>query len=682
MRVEKEVLRKQIERNLKVSFGKELGEAKDFEIYRALGQAVMENIADNWYDTGKLYEKQKQAFYLSAEFLMGRALGNNLINLGMLKEVQELFDELGIDYNKVEDAEEDSALGNGGLGRLAACFLDSLATLNLPGKGYGIRYRNGIFNQEFRDGYQIEKPETWLKYGDVWSVMRPDDEVIVTFGDGSVRAVPYDMPIIGYGTNNINTLRLWEAHSLVDLDLGKFNQQDYLHATQQKTLAEDISRVLYPNDSTDEGKKLRLKQQYFFVSASLQDIVKRYKKVHGNDFDKFAEFTAIQLNDTHPVIAIPELMRIFIDIEGISWEKAWSIVEKTFAYTNHTILAEALEKWWVGLYEQVVPRVYQITQGIDNQLRELLEQKFPGDKARQDRMRIINGNMIHMAWLAIYGSHKVNGVAALHTEILKNKELKDWYELYPEKFLNKTNGITQRRWLLQSNPQLASLITELIGDAWITDLSELKKLEAYLDDEKVLKRILDIICSFGFILCFWWLYILIAILVKVKLGSPVVFKQKRPGLNGKIFTMYKFRSMTDAKDKNGNLLSDAERLPKFGKVLRATSLDEIPEFINVLKGEMSIIGPRPLLVEYLERYNAEQKRRHNVRPGITGWAQVNGRNAISWEEKFRYDVEYVDNLTFFLDVKIVFLTIKKIVVKEGISQEGNATMEKFTGASK
>lgn len=492
MRVEKEVLRKQIERNLKVSFGKELGEAKDFEIYRALGQAVMENVADNWYDTGKLYEKQKQAFYLSAEFLMGRALGNNLINLGMLKEVQELFDELGIDYNKVEDAEEDSALGNGGLGRLAACFLDSLATLNLPGKGYGIRYRNGIFNQEFRDGYQIEKPETWLKYGDVWSVMRPDDEVIVTFGDGSVRAVPYDMPIIGYGTNNINTLRLWEAHSLVDLDLGKFNQQDYLHATQQKTLAEDISRVLYPNDSTDEGKKLRLKQQYFFVSASLQDIVKRYKKVHGNDFDKFAEFTAIQLNDTHPVIAIPELMRIFIDIEGISWEKAWSIVEKTFAYTNHTILAEALEKWWVGLYEQVVPRVYQITQGIDNQLRELLEQKFPGDKARQDRMRIINGNMIHMAWLAIYGSHKVNGVAALHTEILKNKELKDWYELYPEKFLNKTNGITQRRWLLQSNPQLASLITELIGDAWITDLSELKKLEAYLDDEKVLKRILDI----------------------------------------------------------------------------------------------------------------------------------------------------------------------------------------------
>lgn len=492
MRIEKDVLKKQIEKNLKVSFGKEINEAEEFEIYRALGQSIMENISENWYDTTKKYSKQKQAFYLSAEFLMGRALGNNLINLGMLGEVKQLFNELGIDYNKVEDAEEDSALGNGGLGRLAACFLDSLATLNLPGQGYGIRYRNGIFNQKFKDGYQVETPETWLKYGDVWSVARPADEVIVTFGDGSVRALPYDMPIIGYGTNNINTLRLWEAHSLVDLDLGKFNQQDYLNATKDRTLAEDISRVLYPNDSTDEGKKLRLKQQYFFVSASLQDIVKKYKKVHGNNFDNFSDFVAIQLNDTHPVIGIPELMRIFIDIEGLSWEKAWSIVEKTFAYTNHTILAEALEKWWVGLYEQVVPRVYQITQGIDNQLRRFLAEKYPNDYGRQERMRIINGNMIHMAWLAIYGSHKVNGVAALHTDILKEKELRDWYELYPDKFLNKTNGITQRRWLLQSNPQLASLITELIGDEWITDLSQLKKLEDFIDDEKVLKRILEI----------------------------------------------------------------------------------------------------------------------------------------------------------------------------------------------
>lgn len=492
MVIEKEKLKAEILKNLKISFGKELSEAKDFEIYRALGETIMQEIAEDWYDTQKLYSQKKQAFYLSAEFLMGRALGNNLINLGILGEVKELFNELGIDYNKVEDAEEDAALGNGGLGRLAACFLDSMATLNLPGQGYGIRYRNGIFNQEFRDGYQIEKPETWLKYGDVWSVMRPDDEVIVTFGDGSVRALPYDMPIIGYGTKNINTLRLWEAHSLVDLDLGKFNQQDYLHATEDKTLSEDISRVLYPNDSTDEGKKLRLKQQYFFVSASLQDIVKKFKRVHGTDFSKFSDYVAIQLNDTHPVIGIPELMRIFIDIEGISWEEAWAIVEKTFSYTNHTILAEALEKWWVGLFEQVVPRIYQITQGIDNQLKGLLAKKYPDDQARQERMQIISGNMIHMAWLAIYGSSKVNGVAELHTEILKKKELKDWYELYPEKFLNKTNGITQRRWLLQSNPQLASFITELIGDGWITELSELKKLEDYLDDENVLKRILEI----------------------------------------------------------------------------------------------------------------------------------------------------------------------------------------------
>ena len=492
MKIEKNELKKQIEKYVKISFGKDITEANEFEVYRALGQAIIEEISEDWFETKKLYSQKKQAFYLSAEFLMGRALGNNLINLGLLNEVKEVLAEYGIDYNKVEDEEEDSALGNGGLGRLAACFLDSLATLNLPGQGYGIRYRNGIFNQTFKDGYQVEKPETWLKYGDVWSIERPADEVIVSFGDEDVRAVPYDMPIIGYGTKNINTLRLWEAHSIVDLDLGKFNQQDYLHATQEKTRAEDISRVLYPNDSTDEGKKLRLKQQYFFVSASLQDILRKFKKIHGRDFDKFAEFTAIQLNDTHPVIAIPELMRLLLDVEGVSWEKAWGIVEKTFSYTNHTILAEALEKWWVGLYEQVVPRVYQITQGINDQLKGFLAEKFPNDPARQGRMAVIKGNMIHMAWLAIYGSHTINGVAALHTEILKKKELKDWYEIYPEKFQNKTNGITQRRWLLQSNPQLAKLITELLGDGWITDLSQLKRLEEYIDDEGILRRILEI----------------------------------------------------------------------------------------------------------------------------------------------------------------------------------------------
>lgn len=492
MLFEKTVWKERLEERLLVKFGTTLEEASFFEIYQALGDTIMEKIAKDWYDTKKKYEREKQAFYLSSEFLMGRAMGNNLINLGIQEEVIALLKELGIDYNQVEEEEEDAALGNGGLGRLAACFMDSLATLNLPGQGYSIRYKNGIFNQYLRDGYQVEKPETWLRYGDVWSVARPEDEVIVNFGNTSVRALPYDMPIIGYGTKNINTLRLWEAHAIQDLDLGIFNQQDYLHATQEKTLAEDISRVLYPNDSTDEGKKLRLRQQYFFVSASLQDIMKKFKKIHGREFEKIPEYIAIQLNDTHPVIAIPELMRLLVDIEGVKWEEAWEIVKKTFSYTNHTILAEALEKWWIGLYQEVVPRIFQITEGIHNQFRAELSQLYPNDMGKQNRMSIIQGNMIHMAWLAIYGSHKVNGVAELHTEILKGRELRDWYELYPDKFLNKTNGITQRRWLLKSNPQLASYITELIGNAWITDLSELKKLEEYLEDNSVLEKILAI----------------------------------------------------------------------------------------------------------------------------------------------------------------------------------------------
>ena len=331
MEFNKEKWKEKLEEKLLEKFSVSLKDASPFEVYRALGETVMSFIARDWYETKQEYSKTKQAFYLSSEFLMGRALGNNLINLGIDKEIQEFLKELGIDYNQIEDEEEDAALGNGDLGRLAACFMDSLATLNLPGQGYSIRYRNGIFNQYLRDGYQVEKPETWLKYEDVWSVMRPEDEVIVNFGHTSVRALPYDMPIIGYGTNNVNTLRLWEAHSIVDLDLEVFNQQDYLHATQDKTLAEDISRVLYPNDSTDEGKKLRLRQQYFFVSASLQDIVKKFKKVHGREFAKIPEFIAIQLNDTHPVIAIPELMRILIDVEGVLWEDAWEIVKKTFS---------------------------------------------------------------------------------------------------------------------------------------------------------------------------------------------------------------------------------------------------------------------------------------------------------------------------------------------------------------
>jgi len=488
----KEEMKKGIEKWLKVEAGKTVKTAEKHEIYNALVKTVMEEVTENWCATDEEYSKGKQAYYLSAEFLMGRAFGNNLINLGILDEVREVLADLDIDFSIVEDAEEDAGLGNGGLGRLAACFLDSMVTLNLPGHGYGIRYKNGIFNQKFENGFQVEYPETWLKYGDPWSIKKASEEVTVEFGDQTVRAIPHDTPIIGYGTKNVNTLRLWEAAPVSDLDLGAFNDQNYDEATKEKTRAEDISRVLYPNDSTNEGKKLRLKQQYFFVSASLQDILRKFKADHGTDFAKLPEFAAIQLNDTHPVIAIPELMRLLHDVEGLEWNDAWAIVQKTCAYTNHTILAEALEKWWIRLYEEVVPRVYEITQRINIELIQLLEKKFPGDRARQKRMSIIQGDLIHMAWMAIYGTYATNGVAALHTEILKEQELKEWYELFPEKFQNKTNGVTQRRWMLLSNQQLSALITELIGDKWITDLSELKKLEKYSDDEEILKRFLDI----------------------------------------------------------------------------------------------------------------------------------------------------------------------------------------------
>ncbi len=492
MYLDKAEIKSGIGRWLKVDFGKTIEMAEKHEIYQALVRTVMEEVTENWCSTDEVYSQGKQAYYLSAEFLMGRALGNNLINLGILDDVREVLRELDIDFNVIEDAEEDAGLGNGGLGRLAACFLDSMVTLNLPGHGYGIRYKNGIFNQKFENGFQVEYPESWLKYGDPWSIKKASEEVIVEFGDQTVRAIPHDTPIIGYGTKNVNTLRLWEAAPVKDLDLTAFNAQEYEEATREKARAEDISRVLYPNDSTNEGKKLRLKQQYFFVSASLQDILRKFKLIHGNDFTKLPEFAAIQLNDTHPVIAIPELMRLLYDVEGLEWNDSWAIVQKTCAYTNHTILAEALEKWWIRLYEEVVPRIYEITQRINIELIQLLEKKFPGERARQKRMSIIQGDLIHMAWMAIYGTHATNGVAALHTEILKEQELKEWYELFPERFQNKTNGVTQRRWMLLSNQQLSSLITELIGDKWITDLTELKKLEKYAEDEEILKRFLDI----------------------------------------------------------------------------------------------------------------------------------------------------------------------------------------------
>lgn len=492
MKITKNTLRERVEKKLRVEEGISLAEATKVEIYHALVRSIMEDVSEDWLETKELYKTGKEAFYLSAEFLMGRALGNNLINLGVLEEVRELFEELEIPFNHIEDAEEDAGLGNGGLGRLAACFLDSLVTLNLPGQGYGIRYKNGIFNQKIIDGFQVEEPESWLKYGDPWSTKRIGDSVVVEFGDGPVMAVPYDTPVIGYGTKNVNTLRLWEAEAVKELDLQVFNKQEYDAATREKRKAEDITRVLYPNDSTNEGKKLRLKQQYFFVSASLQDILRKFKKTHGNDFSKLPEVTAIQLNDTHPAIAIPELMRLLVDVEGLEWEKAFGIVQKTCSYTNHTILAEALEKWWFKLYEEVVPRIYEITLKLNEDLVNLLREKFPLDREKQERMAIIQGDLIHMAWLSIYGTHTTNGVAALHTEILKDAELKDWYELFPERFQNKTNGITQRRWLLLSNPQLSSLITELIGDKWITNLSELKNLEKYKDDTEVIERFLKI----------------------------------------------------------------------------------------------------------------------------------------------------------------------------------------------
>jgi len=477
---------------LKSEYGKALEDASKQEIYYALSKTIMSNIADQWNNTKEQYGKEKQAFYLSAEFLMGRALGNNLMNLNLYHEIQDELKTLGIDLNAIEDSEEDAGLGNGGLGRLAACFLDSAATMNLPLNGYGIRYDFGMFKQYFENGFQKEMADHWLKYGDPWSIRREDEAVIVRFADCDVRAIPYDTPIIGYGTNNINTLRLWKSEPVEPFDFDLFNAQEYDKSVALKNRAEDISRVLYPNDSENDGKILRLKQQYFFVSASLQELVRKFKKEHGKHFEKFPDYLAIQLNDTHPVVAIPELIRILVDEEHISFKKAWGIAQKTFSYTNHTILQEALEKWWVGFYRELLPRIYEIIEKIDKHF--VVELKELGyDKTKIHDMRIIKDNMVHMAFLAIHGTNATNGVAALHTEILKEQELKDWYELYPDRFQNKTNGITQRRWLMLANQELSSFITELLGDeSWGKDLSQLKKLEAFINDDVVLDRFLAI----------------------------------------------------------------------------------------------------------------------------------------------------------------------------------------------
>jgi len=472
------------------TFGMNFEDLGNKEKYTVFSKAIMEDILPQWQASLKKFDGKKKAYYLSAEFLMGRALSNNLINLRKLEEMKEMLEGLGIDYNALEEAESDAGLGNGGLGRLAACFLDSAATLNYSLTGYGIRYNYGIFEQQFINGYQVEKGDEWLSQGDSWSVRREDKKVLVTFKDQTVVAVPYDTPIIGFGEDTINTLRLWQSEAVNAFDFGAFNNQDYDKAVKEKNDAENISKVLYPNDSMEKGKILRLKQQYFFVSASLQDLIREHKKNH-NDFKNFAKLHAVQLNDTHPAVAVPELVRL-LGLEGVSFKKAMSIAVDTFAYTNHTILKEALEQWSVKLYKKILPDVYKIIVKIDNMMKkELLEKGVSEDKLSEFAI-IADGN-IKMAWLSIYGTHSTNGVAQLHTNILKETELREWYLLYPERFNNKTNGITQRRWLVEANPRLAEFITELLGDeSWITNLDNLKELKKFASDDEVIRRFIEI----------------------------------------------------------------------------------------------------------------------------------------------------------------------------------------------
>ena len=482
---------KSAQKKARTSHGKDLSEANTWQLHDALSSAVMEAIGPSWMKHSGEKDRGRKAAYLSAEFLVGRAVQNNLLNLGISEKLQKELSKKGTDLNILEDV-EDAALGNGGLGRLAACFMESGATMGLPLDGYGIRYRYGLFRQKLEDGFQKEEADDWAKHGDPWSVRRDEDTVRVDFADYSVLAVPYDMPIIGYGGKNISTLRLWQSEPLTEFDFAKFNDQQYDLAVQAKNRAEDISRVLYPNDDALEGKKLRFRQQYFFSSAALADMVRIFKREHGSDLSKFADYNAVQLNDTHPVIAIPELIRILTDEEGMGFAQALEISRKTFAYTNHTIMPEALEKWDARLIESLVPRVYEIIEMIhaafEQEKLELIRQERIS-KALAHRTKIIRNRTVHMAHLAIYGGSYVNGVAAIHTEIIKHDTLRDWYQLYPEKFQNKTNGITQRRWLALCNRELSDMIShKLTNRDWITDLTQLKALEVFSDDEKVIEQ--------------------------------------------------------------------------------------------------------------------------------------------------------------------------------------------------
>ena len=510
---EKEEFKKSVKENVKFLYRKTLEEATQEQIFQAVSYTVKDVIIDNWLKSQKAYEKQdpKIVYYMSMEFLMGRALGNNLINLGAYGEVKEALEELGLDINCIEDQEPDPALGNGGLGRLAACFLDSLATLNYCAYGCGIRYHYGMFKQEIRDGYQIEVPDNWLKNGYPFELRRPEYAKEVHFGgyvrvewdpvknenkfihEGyqAVKAVPYDMPITGYNNDVVNTLRIWDAEPIVDFNLDSFDKGDYHNAVEQENLARTIVEVLYPNDNHMAGKELRLKQQYFFVSASLQAAIAKYKKTH-DDITKLHEKVVFQMNDTHPTVAVAELMRILIDEEGLGWDQAWDITTKCCAYTNHTIMSEALEKWPIELFSRLLPRVYQIIEEINRRFILEIQQKYPGNYEKVKKMAIIYDGQVKMAHLAIVAGYSVNGVARLHTEILKNQELKDFYEMMPEKFNNKTNGITQRRFLAHGNPLLADWVTDKIGPDWITDLSQLSKLKVYADDEKALQEFMTI----------------------------------------------------------------------------------------------------------------------------------------------------------------------------------------------
>ena len=500
--------------HLKYSLAKDEFSATDHDRYYALALAIRDRLVDGWIRTSVAYHKKgvKRAYYLSMEYLIGRAMGNNVINLQLDDTVRQAMQELGLSWDFLRDIERDAGLGNGGLGRLAACFLDSLATLQLPGYGYGVRYDYGIFRQKIRDGYQVEEPDNWLRFGNPWEIERPESQFEVHFGgrvviEGkndrlrarwvdyeTVLGIPYDNPIPGYGNNTVNNLRLWEAKSTEDFNLTFFNTGDYMKAYEAKTLTENITKVLYPNDNIEQGRELRFKQQYFFIACSLHDIVRRFK-ADGSEIHTFPDKVAIQLNDTHPALAIAELMRILLDDEQLDWDDAWSIVTRTFGYTNHTLMPEALERWPVALFESILPRHLQIIYEINRRLLREIATRCPGDNDRIVRMSLIQEapfREVRMAYLAVIGSHSVNGVAELHSKLLQSTLFKDFYELWPERFNNKTNGITPRRWLLKANPGLADLITDKIGDAWITDLTQLKRLEAFAGDRDFQQRVMAV----------------------------------------------------------------------------------------------------------------------------------------------------------------------------------------------